>query len=403
VTHDRRTAARALAHGDPLAALAAIGDATDALGLSLRAVAFGQLEEWPAAVRDLRRVAAVAHRTGDRRLAARVAAAQAELALARRDLPRADRAARRAVEALSRTGDRENLAWARLVLARLELWLGRPDRASAELALAGTGELPVHRAMRRLVQAELALRALRASAAAGALEEALALARAERLASLTAEIERCRAALARPIGTAITAGQARPVNALDLERARVSSGSLVIDGFAGRLGAPITVELQRRPVLLALLLELGLAIGPVAAASLARAAFGAGRMDEVRRARLRVELGRLRRLLDPVASVLPEEGGWRLDSPQPVLVLLPDGPREHAAIRALLAEGRPWGTASVARAVARTPRTVQRALRELAERGEVVAEGRGAARRWRLAGAAPIATPMLLLGAVVPR
>jgi len=127
-------------------------------------------------------------------------------------------------------------------------------------------------------------------------------------------------------------------------------------------------------------------------------AFGAKHADESHRARLRVEIGRLRRLLRAVASVSATKRGFAL-SPRharEVIVLARPAEEQHAAVLALLADGETWSGSALALALGASQRTVQRALKELAAAGKAQALGRGRARRWTTPLLPGFATTLLL-------
>jgi DNA-binding transcriptional ArsR family regulator len=128
------------------------------------------------------------------------------------------------------------------------------------------------------------------------------------------------------------------------------------------------------------------------------AAFGARHVDESHRARLRVEIGRLRRLLKPVAGVSATKQGFALTprSAREVVVLARPVEERHAAVLAFLADGEAWSGSALALALGASQRTVQRALKELAGAGKVQAYGSGRARRWMTPPLAGFATTLLL-------
>jgi hypothetical protein len=164
------------------------------------------------------------------------------------------------------------------------------------------------------------------------------------------------------------------------------------------------VALARRPVLFTLARVLGEAWPREASrdALIARA-FRVKLADESHRARLRVEIGRLRRALRALADVRATPRGF---------ILVPRGPREvsvlarpveekHAALLAFLADGASWSSSALALALAASQRTVQRALDSLAARGKVQSFGRGRSRRW-MTPPVPGFTTTLLLPAPLP-
>src|SRR5262249_25099610 len=132
-------------------------------------------------------------------------------------------------------------------------------------------------------------------------------------------------------------------------------------------------------------------------------AFGATLADESHRARLRVEVGRLRTVLRTLARVSATKRGFTLAPrrAREVLVLARPIEEEHAAVLAFLADGEPWSSSALARALGASQRTVQRALDALAAAGKAQSFGRGRARRW-MTPPVPGFTTVLLLPAPLP-
>jgi hypothetical protein len=145
------------------------------------------------------------------------------------------------------------------------------------------------------------------------------------------------------------------------------------------------VSLATRPVLFALARALGEAWpGDVPRHVLISRAFGSRFTDESHRARLRVEVGRLRAMLRPMATVSATKEGFALAPrrAQKVVVLARPVDEEHAAVLAFLTDGESWSSYALALALGASQRTVQRALDSLAVSGKVQSFGRGRARRW---------------------
>ena len=162
------------------------------------------------------------------------------------------------------------------------------------------------------------------------------------------------------------------------------------------------VTLQRRPVLFALARTLAQAFpGEVTRQALVHAAFAARRVDASHRARLRVEMGRLRRALSGLASVSASPQGYVLvpRATHEVAVLLPPVHGEGAALRALLSDGESWSTSALALTLGASQRSVQRLLKMLLEQGQVRSSGRGRAQRWLAPPVSGFATALLLPGA----
>ena len=143
--------------------------------------------------------------------------------------------------------------------------------------------------------------------------------------------------------------------------------------------------------------------GDVARGMLVARAFGSKLADESHRARLRVEVGRLRTVLRTLAGVSATKRGFALvpRRAREVVVLTPPVEEQHAAVLAFLADGESWSSSALALALGASQRTVQRALDQLAARGKVQSLGRGRARRW-MTTPMPGFTTTLLLPAPLP-
>src|SRR6188768_2003400 len=191
-------AARALSRGDALGALKRVALRDDPPALALRGIAMAQLGELPRA-RELLRHAARAFGSHEELARARCIVAEAEVALAMRDLGGSPRALLAATATLEAHADRANALQARLIAARKLLLLGRLADAEAALGAPDTAGLPPSlEAVAALAAAELALRSLRITAASAALARAQAAAERARVPALIAEVEEARSALARP-------------------------------------------------------------------------------------------------------------------------------------------------------------------------------------------------------------
>ena len=398
-------AARALAAGDPLGGLNRVALRDDPPALALRGIAMAQLGDYDRARKLLRR-AARGFGPRERLAQARCQVAEAEVALAARDLSGPVRALDAAAQALDALGDRTNALYARLVGARRQLLVG--DLAAAEQRLAAVdvdtvGVPPPLAARAELTRAELALRRVRVMAAAAALGRAHAAALAAGIPALVAEIGRARGALSAPSARLIRGGVVRSVR-LDEVEALFASGDLVVDGCRRAVRSPTrSVPLAGRPVLFALVAALGEAWpADVPRDRLIERAFAARDANESHRARLRVEVGRLRAALRPVARIEATRRGFALVSVRgrAVVVLAPpiDGPA--GAIVALIEDGEPWSTSALAYALGSSQRTVQRVLRQLEEAAAVRAVGRGRSRRWLAPALGGFATTLLLPGAL---
>jgi hypothetical protein len=397
-------AARALAAGDALGALKRISLRDDPPALALRGIAMAQLGEYPRA-RQLLRRAARAFGAREALSRARCVVAEAEVALAMRDLGGSPRTLEAASATLEAHGDRANAAQARLIAARRLLLLGRFEAAASEAGRLDTRALPPALAVvAELVAAELALRALRIAPAQAALLRAQEAAGRAGVPALLAEVAEARAALERPAARRRLGGAEQALR-LGEVAALLGSGALVVDACrrglrAGALWRP----LARRPVLFALARALAEAWpAEVDRHALIESAFRTRRPDDSHRARLRVEIGRLRALVAALARVEATARGFilRPHGAREVAVLAPPIDGEQASLVALLSDGAAWSTSALALALGASQRTVQRALVELEAAGQVRSIGRARSRRWL---SPPLAgfTTILLLPAALP-
>jgi hypothetical protein len=393
-------AARALRAGDPLGALKRVALRDDPAALALRGIAMAQLGDFPRA-RDLLRRAARGFGPRESVGRARCLTAEAEVALAARDLGWPSRGLSEALRIFEAHGERENAAHARLLQIRRLLLVGHVDEADGALGTLEPG-LPARlSAVAELVAFEIAVRRGRPAQALGALEKAREAAFRSGVGALVAEVEQGGRALVLPAARLVGGGEARPVTLAEVAEV-LASPDLIVDGCrrATRRGERV-VCLDRRPVLFALLRTLAEAWpGDASRAVLMEQAFGARRTNDSHRARLRVEMGRLRRELRPLAEVRATPGGFGLIPRGAVAVRLLAPPIESpdAAVLALLADGEGWSTSALALALGSSQRTVQRALRALEEAGQVRSAGRGRSQRWLAAPITGFATTLLLPG-----
>jgi DNA-binding transcriptional ArsR family regulator len=255
------------------------------------------------------------------------------------------------------------------------------------------------RAAHELVVAGIAIRRLRTQPARAALARAARAAHHARIPALSAEVESALLVLDTPAARLIARGEERPLLLDDVE-ALLASKTFVVD--ACRLAvrdAGASVSLASRPVLFALALALGEAWpSDVPRDELIARAFRTRHADETHRARLRVEVGRLRAMLRKLADVSATKQGFAL-SPQSaheVVVLARPGDEAHAAMLAVLADGESWSSSALALALGASQRTVQRALDALAAAGKVQSFGRGRARRWMTPPVPGFTTTLLL-------
>jgi hypothetical protein len=397
-------AARALAAGDALGALKRIALRDDPPALALRGIAMAQLGDYPKA-RELLKRAARAFGSHEDLARARCVVAEAEVALAMRDFAGSPRALAAASATLETHADRANAMQARLIAARRLLLLGRLEEATATLATLDARALtPALAAVAALSAAELALRSMRVAPARAALVRAHAAASRANVPALVAEVARAREAFERPAARRIDAAGEQPLRLADVARL-LDSGDLVVDACRRGVGAaPAWCSLARRPLLFALVRALAQAWpGDADREALIAGAFGFRAPDETHRARLRVEIGRLRALLKGLARVEATPRGFALrpDGGRAVALLAPPIEGEQAALVALLSDGAPWSTSALALALGASQRTVQRALAELEAAARVRAIGQARARRWL---APPLAgfTTILLLPAALP-
>jgi len=402
-------ASRALAAGDALTALKQVALRNDPPALALRGIAMAQLGEL-ARARDLLRRAARGFGPLEALAQARCTVAEAEVALALRDLvqgPAADAALKTAHAVLAERGDTANAIHARLIGTRRALLIGRLQDAADGLAAIDPAILaPQQSALYALVRLELALRGLRLDEAQRALVQAEAAARRAGIPALQAEVADAGAVLERVAARRWlpAAQQWQPLRLAEV--AALQAGPhLVVDGCRHVLQAgDWRLSLARRPLLFTLLQGLAQA-WPQAATreQLIERAFRLSPPDDTHRARLRVEIGRLRRLVAPVAGVVATARGFglQLRPGEPLALLAPPTAGELDAVRALLADGGAWSTSALALATGESQRQLQRSLAELLAQGEVCAVGQGRSRRW-LAPPLTGFTTILLLPAALP-
>jgi hypothetical protein len=266
------------------------------------------------------------------------------------------------------------------------------------------GLRPTLAAVAELAVAELALRSLRSGPAKAALARAHQAAFRAGIPSLIAEVAEARTALDRPAARRVAGGAAHALR-LDEIEALLGSGALVLDACRrGLATAGAWQPLARRPILFSLAQSLAEAWpGDVERDALIATAFRTRRPDETHRARLRVEIGRLRALVKGMAAIEATPRGFALVSrtAAEVVVLAPPIDGEQASLVALLSDGAAWSTSALALALGASQRTVQRAVAELEAAGQVRAIGQARARRW-LAPPLVDFTTILLLPASLP-
>jgi len=398
-------AAQALAAGDPLGALKRIALRNDAPALALRGIAMAQLGDLVRA-KALLRKAAGAFGPKESLARARCIVAEAEIALVSRDLSFSGKALDAARATLERHGDQSNAAHARHLEIRRLLLIGRLEEAERALSKFDATPLPpALRAAHELAVAGVAIRRLRIKQAREALAEAARAARQAGIPALLAEVENTALVLNTPAARLIAPGEERPLLLEEVE-ALLASGTLVVDACRHVVrDAGTAVSLTTRPVLFALVRALAEAWpADVSRSALLARAFRAKQADESHRARLRVEIGRLRSKLKALADVSATMLGFALAPrrARKVVVLAPPVEGEDAAVLAFLADGESWSSSALSLALGASPRTVQRALDALTTAGKVESYGRGRARRW-IARPMPGFTTTLLLPGPLPR
>ena len=397
-------AARALAAGDVLTALGHVALRDDPPALALRGVAMAQLGELERA-RALLRQAQRAFGSDEVLARARCVVAEAEVALALRDLGGSSAQVLAAARALHTRGDPHNAQQAWLILARRALLLGQRQDAYRALAhVHARPQTPAVAAMAALTDAALAACALQVPHAQAALARAADAAHASGIDALQAEVAHAWQQLAQPAARRAGQGADTPLDLAAVQRL-LGSPACVIDGCRrGIWHAGQWRSLARRPLLFALLRALGQAWpGDVDRDLLIAQVFRTRAGDHTHRARLRVDIGRVRAAVQGLLEIDATDTGYRLRAPAgtDVAVLAPPRDGEPAALEALLGDGAAWSTSALALAVGASQRTVQRELVALEAEGAVRSHGQGRAQRWL---GTPLAgfTTILLLPASLP-
>ena len=394
-------AGRALAAGDVLGVLKRVGLRDDAPALALRGIAMAQLGDF-ARAKALLQGAARGFGPREAVARARCVVAEAEIALVSRDLGWPPKALDAARATLEKHGDFLNAAHARHLAIRRLLLIGRLDAAEAALADLDPAPFPpASRAAYELVVAGIAMRRICAKGARAALARAENAARRAGIPALTAEVESASIALNTPVARLVASGDARFMLLEEVE-AVFASGALIVDACRHVVRDTDTaVSFASRPVLFSLARALGEAWpADVSRNALVACAFRAKAADESHRARLRVEMGRLRRMIRTLADVRATPQGFTLAPrrARKVVVLAPPVEDPHVAVIAFLADGESWSSSALALALGASARTVQRALDSLASAGKVYSHGRGRARRWMTAPVPGFTTTLLLPG-----
>jgi DNA-binding transcriptional ArsR family regulator len=215
---------------------------------------------------------------------------------------------------------------------------------------------------------------MRIADAAAALDRAHAAARTARIPALIAEIDRARRALSAPAARLIRAGEIRVLRLDEVEALLASGNLIVVRALAEAWPADVPRD------------------------QLIARTFATRVGNESHRARLRVETGRLRAVLRPLARIEATPRGFVIAplEARNAAVLAPpiDGP--VGSILALLEDGESWSTSALACALGSSQRTVQRTLRQLVEAGAVRSVGHGRSRRWLASALNGFATTLLL-------
>jgi hypothetical protein len=331
---------------------------------------------------------------------ARCVVAEAEIALVSRDLSGPMRTLGAARVALAAHGDRTNAAHAGYLEARWFLLIGRLDDAERTLDRLDGDALPrASQAGYWLVAAGIAMRRIRAASARAALDRAGHAARETGIPALAAEVDLASRALDAPAARLIARDGNRLLGLAEVE-ALIASGALVVDACRNVARAGTTVvPLAGRPVLFAIARALAEAWpGDASRETLIARVFRARDADESHRARLRVEIGRLRKTLRKLAGLNATNRGFMLKPhlAQAVVVLAPPVEGDHAEVLALLADGEAWSSSALALALGVSPRTVQRGLEALVEADKVQSFGRGRACRWMAPNVPGFPTSLLL-------
>ncbi|WP_285420152.1 helix-turn-helix domain-containing protein [Pseudomonas sp. efr-133-TYG-5] len=389
-------AGRALAAGEPLAALNLIALREDPPALALRGIAMAQLGELARAKALLQR-AVKAFGANEPLFRARCVVAEAEVALAARDLGWPVKALEAARQILQEHGDRPNAFHARYLQIRRLLLIGELDQAETLLVELDPAALPAAlRAAHELLTAGIALRRVQARKARAALQQAQHAAQLAGIRALTAEVEHAQRLLDVPCARLLCGGQWQPITLPQVETL-FASPTLVVDACRYSVrGAGMTVTLATRPVLLILARSLAEAWpGDVSREALVARAFGLKLDDQSQRARLRVEIGRLRSVLQGLAGISATARGFTLVAADVAVLALPVEDR-HAALLALLADGEAWSSSALALVLGCSQRQVQRELQVLAANDKVQAFGMGRTRRWMTPPVPGFATILLL-------
>jgi hypothetical protein len=392
-------AAYALAAGDPLGALNYVALRNDAPALALRGIAMAQLGDL-ARAKTLMRSAARAFGAKNIVARARCVVAEAEIALVGRDLGWPARELQSAQRVLEQHGDHLNAVHARHLESRRLLLVGRLDDAARTIAGLDPSPLPpASLAAHEMVVAGIAIRRIQAQVARIALNRAERAARNAGIPALQAEVECALLVLNTPAARVVAQGEDQLL-LLDEVETLLASPALVVDACRHAVRQSGTVvSLATRPVLFTLARALGEAWpAQVTRNVLITRAFRTKIPDESHRARLRVEIGRLRKMLEAIADIEATRDGFVLvpHHARKVVVLAHTVEEKHAPILAFLADGEAWSSSALALVLNASQRTVQRTLDLLAAGGKVQSFGQGRARKWTVPVVPGFTTTLLL-------
>jgi hypothetical protein len=408
-------AAHALRSGDLLGVLKNTQGSDDPRALALRAIALTQLDERRAARACFVRAEHAFTKAGDELSALRARLAEAEMAVADPSLGNADagtdltNARRRLISLAVRLREHEdhaNAAWALVVAARAASLQGDAEGAGLLLERCrdeARDRLPPHvDAVLAMAEAAHAARMLRADDAHAGAARAVDFAARARHPALMWETRRLVEELNAPMAM-LADGRALALR--EVAKLVQAPRQILVDACRACVTLPgSVVDFKRKPALFELFVTVARAApGPSSADTIAREAFGARVPNASHFARLRVELGRLRRMLGTnLGDLVLERRAVRYKTRLPVIVLLPLAPPREARLRAILGDGRAWPLRTLAKIVGQSPRTVQRLMGELTTKGIATALGSGPSRSYALASTYPKMATWMLLPDVVP-
>lgn len=394
------SAALALVRGDCFGALNRVALREDPPALALRGIAMAQLGDLERAKLLLRKAECG---FGNKQLVsrARCVLAETEIAIALRDLDGSAEKLESAHTILHEQGDFINAAYAQHLRIRLLVLFGKLNEADELIKRVDTNLFsPGFKAAHELVIAGIAIRRLRIQEARAAIARAQDAIRLTPIPSLDVEISKASRILQTPAARVISSEGDQQLLLEDVE-VMLASSAIVVDvcRYVIRQES-LVISLASRPILFNLLQALGEAWPQdLSRDQLIKIAFRQKRVDESLRARLRVEIGRLRAEISPLAEIKATTQGFMLVPRAQKLVVLQQPIQEkYSAIVAILADGEAWSSSALALVLGISQRSVQRALDSLARSEKVQSFGRGQARRWITAPLPGITTILLLPG-----